>query len=735
MTIEQRTRQLETEQLDQIHRSTDRMFFWLMLAQYVGAIVAAFLISPLTYAGANASIHPHVVTAVVLGGFIAGPVFLATLAWQGRSSTRMIVAVCQMLMSSLLIHLSGGSIETHFHIFVSLAFLAAYRDWQILIPATVVVLADHIVRGLYFPQSIYGVGSGAEWRFLQHAGWVVFEDVILVVTCRRGVKEIREISAGRAGVEDAKTQIESVVEGLRITQRALAVSNERFELALEGANDGIWDWDLATDQVFYSGQWATMFGFTEGEIVNTLDFFRDRLHPGEAEQIFDLIDSYLRQDIPAFETEFRMKHRDGSDRWILARGAASWSSDGTPVRMAGSLSDLTQRKLAETELVLAKDQAESANRAKSLFLANMSHELRTPLNAILGFGDLIGNPAFGTLGDRQLDFRAKILTSGKHLLGLISSVLDLAKIESGTVDLRIESLAAGFALEETAGLCKSLALEKHITIDAKFAPNLYVDADASKLRQVIYNLLSNAIKFSEPGGLVTLSAWPEGDRVEFAVEDHGCGVPFADRERIFHAFEQVDGSYARSEQGTGLGLAVCRTLVELHGGKIWVEDAVGAQGSRFRFNLKASDRTLREALATADADAERSTGHGRILVVDDHETNLELLKLVLENAGYTPVLARSGREAVSIVNSMGVELILMDIAMPGMDGLETTRLLRKLARTRTTPIIAVTAHAQHADRERALDAGCNEYLSKPLDIDRLLQVMSELLQQQLVATP
>jgi signal transduction histidine kinase/CheY-like chemotaxis protein len=398
-------------------------------------------------------------------------------------------------------------------------------------------------------------------------------------------------------------------------------------------------------------------------------------------------------------------------------------------RMNQELERKVRERTRELEIVnqmLKESNAElvRANRLKSEFLANMSHELRTPLNAIIGFSELLLDPGTGALKQDQKEYVSDILSSGRHLLELINDILDLSKIEAGKMKLSPDEFELAGAVEEALMTLRVEASRKQIGMEARLDPEVpLLVADRGKFKQIVTNLLSNAVKFTPAGGRVTLTTERDGDGVRVSVEDTGIGIRPEDQERIFAAFVQVDGSYARKYQGTGLGLTLVKRFVEMHRGEITVFSEVG-KGSVFTFRLPrslpggGSDAAVPVPGAGRPAPGEHPPAEGPghlILVVEDNPANLKLARDVLRSRGYRVLEATSGEEALDTVKFIRPDLILMDIQLPGMDGLTATRRLKGDPATRDIPTVALTAHAMKRDEERVREAGCVGYIAKPID--------------------
>ncbi len=398
---------------------------------------------------------------------------------------------------------------------------------------------------------------------------------------------------------------------------------------------------------------------------------------------------------------------------------------------------LLAQRVRERTAELSKANAELARaaRLKDEFLAAMSHELRTPLHAILGSAEILRDEIFGDLNEKQRKYAHNIEEGGRHLLELINDILDLSKIEAGKMELELRPISARSVSEASVRLVKQLAHKKQLqltlTVDDGITNLL---ADERRLKQMLVNLLSNAIKFTPEGGQIGLEVQADADQqaVHFTVWDTGIGIAPEELGRLFQPFVQLDSKLSRQYYGTGLGLSLVSRMTEMHGGGISVASEVG-RGSRFTVSLPWDGAPERlSPVAEFDdhlpdngpiSDGQARTKQPLILLADDNEENINLLVDYLAKQPYQLIIARNGQEAIKRAEEEKPDLILMDIQMPGMDGLEATRRLRTDAAFSTTPIIVVTALAMPGDRERCLASGANEYLSKPLNLSHLVRTI------------
>ncbi|MFA9477571.1 putative bifunctional diguanylate cyclase/phosphodiesterase [Phycisphaerales bacterium AB-hyl4] len=332
----------------QSHRQTDLMFGGLLVLQLFAAVLIAITVSPRTWIGSSSHVHLHVWSALGMGLLLTILPLVLIIFRRGEPVTRYTIAIAQMLYSALLIHLMGGRIETHFHVFGSLAFLAFYRDWRVLVPATIVVSFEHLVRGIYWPESVFGVLSSTPWRALEHAMWVIFIDFFLVISCIQGDREWRRIAASHAQVENARASVE-----VQVKQRTaeLRESEQRYALAVRGSRDGLWDWDLHANQVYYASRWKQLLGCDEDEVSDSPREWTERIISADLPAFDKAIVSLTEGETEAIDIELSMDHADGSIRHMRCRAAAVIPEGHTKaVRIAGSLSDITDLKRAQEEL-------------------------------------------------------------------------------------------------------------------------------------------------------------------------------------------------------------------------------------------------------------------------------------------------------------------------------------------------------------------------------------------------
>lgn len=483
-------------------------------------------------------------------------------------------------------------------------------------------------------------------------------------------------------------------------------------------------------------------GYTREELIGRP--FLDLLTPESLEKFKARFSEFIKRGW-LNDAEFDLIRKDGSILPVSLSAAAVRDENGRFLMSRSTIFDITERKKAETALLLSRDQLrtmntalQKASQAKNEFLANMSHELRTPLNGILGMAEILLGEIRGPLNERQRRMVSVIESSGRHLLSLINDVLDLSKVEAGKLELHLEPIAVFDLCNACLSFIKEPAVKKGITLEFEPDPQVVtITADMRRFKQVLINLLSNAVKFTGDNGRVTLKVRRnrEQQRVEFSVTDTGIGISSEDLSRLFNPFIQVDSSLTREHEGTGLGLALVHELMQLHGGGVYVESEVG-KGSTFTVsiplqgenNMEHTMQNSEQSDGTASGNVEmQPQALAKVLLAEDTETNIMVVGDYLESLGYALTIAVNGREALEKAKETQPDIILMDIQMPVMDGLEATRQLRADPRFADVPIIALTALAMTGDQERCLEAGATDYISKPVSLKQLREMIERLL--------
>ena len=392
---------------------------------------------------------------------------------------------------------------------------------------------------------------------------------------------------------------------------------------------------------------------------------------------------------------------------------------------------MTEQKIAEGTLQRANLEMERAMRTKDEFLANMSHELRTPLNSILGISESLEEQIVGNLNEKQLRYIGIVKESGRHLLELINDILDISKIEAGRMELDLHNVSVEKLCQSSLRMIKELAQKKNLKVAFEvIGPVDVVLGDERRLKQSLVNLLSNAVKFTPADSHIGLEVCghPQENEVTFTVWDKGVGIAQEDIQYLFKPFVQLDSGLTREYQGTGLGLALVAQMMRLHGGRVELESEVG-EGSRFTITLpwlpeqqNTKARSTSE-LPRSSRPEEKHTG--KVLLVEDTEVISSLMNEYLRYKGYQVSIARNGMEGFLLAKEENPDLIIMDIMMPVMDGLEATKLIREVDSLKHTPIVALTALAMPGDRERCIAAGMTDYLSKPIRIQELADMIQK----------
>jgi PAS domain S-box-containing protein len=522
-------------------------------------------------------------------------------------------------------------------------------------------------------------------------------------------------------------QIALAIERKR-AEETLRRSEERLQLVSRATNDAIWDWDLVSNVISFSESFGTLFGYRPGEFEPTIDFWIGAVHPDDHDALMASVKAFLASDEEAWAGEYRFRCANGSYAFVYDRGHVVRDGEGRPLRMVGSMMNITAQKQAEEDLRIAKEGAVAASQAKSEFLANMSHEIRTPMNGIIGMTDL----ALETRLDReQRDYLAMVKSSAHSLLNLINDILDFSKIEAGKLEL--ESI--DFSLRDcVGGTIKPLGIradQKGLELIADIPDDVpdHLVGDPMRLRQILINLADNAIKFTERGEVVVKvinQSAPNGEsHLHFTVSDTGIGIPAEKQGAIFEAFAQADGSTTRTHGGTGLGLSIASQLIRKMQGRIWIESRVG-QGTTFHFTVRLGVRhTPSPAMQRADpCDLEGL----RALVVDDNAVNRRVLHDMLTSWRMRPTAVDSGPEAIEeMVRAAKADaryqLVLLDALMPGMDGFALAQKIYEKPELSDATVMMLSSGMPGGTTERCSALGIAGLLTKPVTQSDLLDAI------------
>jgi PAS domain S-box-containing protein len=556
-------------------------------------------------------------------------------------------------------------------------------------------------------------------------------------------------------IHDGQSQVTQVlvnatdIHNLKSTQQELAELNRTLEERIKQATAEIQDLYDNAPAGYHSLDTNGCFIQINQTELNWLGYSRDEVIGRPFSDFATAGLATFKQNFEGFkqrgwlrDLEMEFLRKDGTTFQALVNATAIKDNNGNYVSSRSTVIDISERKLAEEAMQRANVEMERALRMKDEFMANMSHELRTPLNAILGLSETLGEQVLGPLNDRQLNSVQIVEASGRHLLALINDILDLSKIEAGAVSLDMALVDVPSICQASLLFVKQSAFKKGIKLTSQLDTQVkWITADERRLKQMLVNLLTNAVKFTPTGGQVELGVIGDIEKrtTRFCVRDTGIGISVEDQAHLFKPFVQVDSSLTRAYEGTGLGLALVARMAEMHGGSVSLESQVG-KGSCFTIEvpwseaMQVRDGVQPEAITTTTETTEppKSTASSPlILIAEDNEANILTLSMYLESKEYRVAIARHGGEAFDMARTEHPALILMDIQMPVLDGLEVTRRLRREpdSQVANIPVIALTALAMVGDRERALAAGANEYLSKPVNLKELVKLIDRYIER------
>lgn len=533
----------------------------------------------------------------------------------------------------------------------------------------------------------------------------------VITSHAKGSTEIINITS-EDEIGDLATAYNNLNKKITESQFELDKSRKFLELALNASQDGIWDWDLQSQKVWYSPRWKEILGYTPDELEHNIETWNKLIHPADKESTMQLVNEFASDQTNEFRLIQRYYAKDGSLKYILSRAIKEKDSNGKTIRLVGAHTDVTN-------LIEAQNKAEEATRLKSDFLANMSHELRTPMNAIVGMADILQKHEHNQKTKKQL---ATIQNAADSLLEIINDILDFSKIEAGKLELENVNFSLPQLIDDIKDLVSLKCAEKNIELIINYPESAqkFFIGDPVRVKQVIMNLVSNAVKFTASGqvaiNILNTTIIEDFVNLEISVTDTGIGIPKDKLEIIFNKFDQVDNTTTRKFGGTGLGLAICKELCHMMNGNIQVSSTLG-KGSEFKFNLKLKHANSYVCEIKPTLSSGYKFNNINVLLVEDNIVNQEVSSLILESMGCKVTAANNGLEAISFIYNMRFDIIFMDCQMPEMDGYEATLKIREYeyeTKTHPTPIIALTANTSAADKKKCLECGMNAHISKPV---------------------
>lgn len=738
--ISVRAAELFKDQQQNIIRHTDRIFSWLMPCQWLASVAIALWISPRTWSGVDSQIHPHVWFAIFLGGAITSlPVFLAR-TQPGKTLTRQTIAVGQMLMSGLLIHLTGGRIETHFHVFGSLAILAFYRDWRVLLSASAVVYVDHLLRGFFWPESVYGVLHAPVWRSFEHAWWVMFEVTFLMISIRKSLSEMHLVAERQARLEAVNVTIERTVAERTLaltlenterqrTEEQLRKSQTQLAQAQQIARLGSWEWDLVENKVTWSEETKQLYGRTPEELGSPMEYCLKRVHPEDLSRVNQVMAESLRTHEP-FVCDHRAILPDGTERVLQGRGEVLLNGQGKPIRMFGTVQDITETRRAEEALRRSEEQLRQSQKMEAVgrLAGGVAHDFNNLLTVIEGYCGL----SLQEMTETHPLFKhtQEILRAAERASSLTGQLLAFSRKQF----LQPRVLQLNEVVQKMEKMLRRL-IGEDVELSTAFDAALgRVQADPSQIEQVILNLAVNARDAMPRGGKLTIKTanitvdqkssfrnrvLEPGEYVMLAISDNGLGMTDDVKAHLFEPFFTTKGL----GKGTGLGLATCYGIICQSGGDIRVYSEPNS-GTTFKIYLPRTD-AVAEPAASADPKLIPG-GTESILVVEDDAAVRKLAVVILRGRGYQVQESNNAFEALELIRKNSrFDLVITDVIMPQMSGKELCDQIKgQLPQIRVLLMSGYTddALAHHGVLDEELS-----FLEKPFSPARLARKVREVL--------
>ena len=538
--------------------------------------------------------------------------------------------------------------------------------------------------------------------------------------------------------------VDSIMEFMRRQklEQNLRVFQERYEMASQAGQVGVWDWDIEDDRVFLDSTIKSMTGYPQEEHLESLKQWELVFTLEGKTKWVDQLNKRIASKEKEFELEHCLRHTNGHLVEAFSRGKIVYDQDGKAIRVVGTTTDITQLKAIQTDLRKARDLAEEGSKSKSEFMAKMSHEIRTPLNAIMGFATLLKHTE---MDSEQGDYLVNLETSSRLLLSMVNNILDFSKIEAGKLDLERKPFDIEGTIDTILHVFGDSVIKKGI--EMKYLPGegipFSVITDPLRIQQVILNLVGNAVKFTEDGSIQVIADWteisPEKGRLRITVKDTGIGIEADRLAAIFEPFTQADSSMTRRFGGSGLGLTICQNILQAMGSKLEVSSEPG-KGSEFSFEILVDEaptevvqemEKVKESIEDSKS-TQLSSGKieqrakAKILLAEDNALNQQVISKLLNRLGYNAVLVEDGKEAVDALNRWEFDLVFMDLMMPVLDGVSATKMIRETLPPAKQPvIIALTANSSEEDINSCMQVGMNDFLSKPVELETLEKTLIE----------
>ncbi len=550
---------------------------------------------------------------------------------------------------------------------------------------------------------------------------IVTESIIRKKNEEKVISEFNNKRISIDGVYYMHTSARDISER-KIAEIKLLKNQYYLSTSQEMGKIGTWELDIRKNKLVWTDENYHIFGIPIGTEMN-YDLFINCIHPDDKK---DVEKNWASRDK---NKSLDIEHRiivNGKVKWIVEKARIEFDAEGNPIKVIGFSQDITERKLAEMELVKAKEKAEESDRLKSAFLANMSHEIRTPMNGILGFADLLKEPLLS--GEEQQKYIGVIEKSGERMLNIINDIINISKVESGQMEILNSWANINEQIEYIYSFFKPEVEKKGIKLLLKTtlpSQEAIIQTDREKNYAILTNLVKNAIKFTS-NGTIEIGYERKDNYLEFFVKDTGTGIKKEQLDIVFERFIQGSESHARNYEGAGLGLAISKAYVEMMGGKIWVESEEG-KGSKFNYTLpyiaKLEKKPIAENVCSNHPDEKLKIG-AKILIAEDDNASEILIRKALGVISKEFLIAKTGSEAVEICrNNPDIDLIFMDIKMPKLSGYDAAKQIRQF--NNEVIIIAQTAYGSAGSREKAIEAGCNDYISKPIKKPVLIELLNK----------